>query len=86
MTPAAVCSRTAPTPTTSSLSASTQTTWVRRVGRKKPAARFAASIANYKTGAGILAAFLVLTTYLYTSSLIFMIGVELDELLRRRAA
>jgi len=34
---------------------------------------------------GILAAFLVLTTYVYTSSIIFLVGAQLDELLRKRA-
>jgi membrane protein len=43
---------------------------------------FAGSVANYRTGPGILAAFLVLTTYVYASSIVFMLGVQLDELLR----
>lgn len=37
---------------------------------------------NYRTGPGVLAAFLVLTTYVYTSSIIFMVGIQLDDLLR----
>ena len=32
-----------------------------------------------------LAVFLVLTGYVYTSSIIFLVGVELDELLRDNA-
>jgi membrane protein len=43
---------------------------------------FVASVANFRTGPGILAAFLVLTTYVYASSIIFMVGIQLDELLR----
>ena len=46
---------------------------------------FVSSVANYRSGAGILAAFLVLTTYVYTSSIIFLVGAQLDELLRKRA-
>ena len=33
-----------------------------------------------------LAFFLVLTSYVYTSSIIFLIGVQLDELLRKDAS
>lgn len=43
---------------------------------------FVASVADYRSGAGVLAAFLVLTTYVYTSAIIFMVGAQLDELLR----
>ena len=43
---------------------------------------FVASVANYRSGPGVLAAFLVLTTYVYTSSIIFMVGIQLDDLLR----
>jgi membrane protein len=50
---------------------------------------FVVSFANFKTGAGILAAFLVLTTYVYVSSVIFLVGAQLNELLgveaRRKA-
>ncbi len=42
-------------------------------------------MANFKTATGSLAVFLVLTGYVYTSSIIFLVGVELDELLREDA-
>jgi|SRR5919109_1837212 membrane protein len=47
---------------------------------------FVSSIANFRSASGILAAFLVLTTFVYTSSIIFLVGVQLDELLRKDAA
>jgi membrane protein len=40
---------------------------------------------NFKTATGSLGVFLVLTGYVYTSSIIFLVGVELDELLREDA-
>ena len=40
---------------------------------------------NFKTATGSLAVFLVLGGYVYTSSIIFLVGVELDELLRQEA-
>ena len=43
-----------------------------------------ADVANFKTGIGFLTAFLVLGAYLYLSVLVFVLGVELDELLRKR--
>jgi membrane protein len=43
---------------------------------------FVTSVANYKSGPGILAAFLVLTTYVYVSSIIFLVGAQLNELLQ----
>jgi membrane protein len=42
-------------------------------------------VANFKTATGSLAVFLVLTGYVYTSSIIFLVGVEVDELLREDA-
>jgi membrane protein len=42
------------------------------------------SVADFKSPTGSLAALLVLTTYLFTSSAIFLIGVQLDELLRKQ--
>jgi membrane protein len=42
---------------------------------------FISSVANYRTGPGILAAFLVLTTYVYVSSIVFLVGAQLNELL-----
>ena len=46
---------------------------------------FVAEVANFKTATGSLAVFLVLSGYVYTSSIIFLVGVELDELLREDA-
>jgi membrane protein len=39
-------------------------------------------VANFKTATGSLTVFLVLIGYVYTSSIIFLVGVEVDELLR----
>jgi membrane protein len=47
---------------------------------------FVTEVANFKTATGSLAVFLVLTGYVYTSSIIFLVGVEVDELLREDAA
>ena len=41
-------------------------------------------VSNFKTGIGFLTAFLVLGAYLYLSVLVFVLGVQLDELLRKR--
>jgi membrane protein len=46
---------------------------------------FVTDVANFRTATGSLAVFLVLTGYIYTSSIIFLVGVELDELFRRDA-
>jgi membrane protein len=46
---------------------------------------FVSHVANFKTATGELAVFLVLIGYVYTSSIILMVGVELDELLREDA-
>jgi membrane protein len=46
---------------------------------------FVTDIANFKTATGSLAVFLVLGGYVYTSSIIFLVGVEIDELLREDA-
>jgi membrane protein len=46
---------------------------------------FVTSVANFKTAAGSLAVFLVLTTYVYVSSIIFLVGVQLDEFARKDA-
>jgi membrane protein len=40
---------------------------------------------NFKTATGSLGVFLVLSGYVYTSSIIFLVGVEVDELLRADA-
>jgi membrane protein len=47
---------------------------------------FVSHVANFKTAIGNLTVFLVLIGYIYTSSIIFLVGVELDELLREDAA
>ncbi len=47
---------------------------------------FVTDVANFKTATGELAVFLVLIGYVYTSSIILMVGVELDELLREDTA
>ena len=46
---------------------------------------FVTHFANFKTATGSLAVFLVLIGYVYTSSIIFLVGVEVDELLRADA-
>jgi membrane protein len=46
---------------------------------------FVGHVANFKTAIGNLTVFLVLIAYVYTSSIIFLVGVELDELLREDA-
>jgi membrane protein len=46
---------------------------------------FVSDVANFKTPTGSLAVFLVLIGYVYTSSIIFLVGVEVDELLREDA-
>ena len=46
---------------------------------------FVTDVANFKTATGSLTVFLVLSGYVYTSSIIFLVGVELDELLREDA-
>jgi membrane protein len=43
-------------------------------------------VLNFKTATGSLGVFLILTGYIYTSSIIFLVGVEIDELLRADAA
>jgi membrane protein len=47
---------------------------------------FVSHVANFKTATGSLAVFLVLVGYVYTSSIILLVGIELDELLRKDAA
>jgi len=44
------------------------------------------SLANFRSAAGALTVFLVLAAYLYTASTIFLVGVQLDELLRKDAS
>ena len=47
---------------------------------------YVSSIANFKTAVGQLTVFIVLMAYAYASSIVFLVGVELDELLREDAS
>jgi membrane protein len=44
---------------------------------------FVGSVANFKTAPGQLTVFLVLTTYASASAIIFLVGVQADELMRK---
>ncbi len=44
------------------------------------------SFANFTSASGALTVFLVLAAFLYTSSIIFLVGVEINELLRKDAS
>jgi len=44
------------------------------------------SLANFESASGALTVFLVLAAYLYAASIIFLVGVEIDELLRKDAS
>lgn len=46
---------------------------------------YVSSLANFKTAVGQLAVFIVLMVYVYASSIVFLVGVQLDELLRADA-
>jgi membrane protein len=46
---------------------------------------YVSSLANFKTAAGQLVVFLVLMAYAYASSIVFLVGVQLDEFLREDA-
>jgi uncharacterized BrkB/YihY/UPF0761 family membrane protein len=39
--------------------------------------------ANFRSAAGSLLGFYVLTTYLYVAAIVLLVGIELDELLRK---
>jgi membrane protein len=41
-------------------------------------------LANFKTPVGSLTSLLVLTTYLFVSATVFLVGVQVDEVLRKR--
>jgi membrane protein len=43
-------------------------------------------VANFETAVGSLTVFLILTAYVFVSSAIFLIGAQLDELLRAKSA
>jgi membrane protein len=45
---------------------------------------FVTYLANFKSPIGSLTSLLVLTTYLFVSSTVFLVGVQLDELLRKQ--
>ena len=47
---------------------------------------YVSHIANFKTATGSLTVFLVVILYVYVSSTILLVGIELDELLRKDAA
>jgi membrane protein len=42
-------------------------------------------LADFKTPVGSLTSLLVLTTYLFVSSTVFLVGVQVDEVLRKRS-
>ena len=44
------------------------------------------SFADFTSASGALTVFLVLAAFLYTASIIFLMGVEIDELLRKDAS
>ena len=46
---------------------------------------YVASLAHFKTAVGQLTVFLVLMVYAYASSIVFLVGVQLDEFLREDA-
>lgn len=46
---------------------------------------WATSVASFRSAWGTFVAILVLTGYLYTSAIVFMVGVEADELVRKDA-
>ena len=46
---------------------------------------YVSDVANFKTAIGSLTVFLVVILYVYVSSIILLVGVELDELLRKDA-
>jgi membrane protein len=47
---------------------------------------YVSSVANFKTAVGQLTVFIILMVYVYASSIVFLVGVELDELLREDAS
>ncbi len=49
-------------------------------------AGYVSSFANFTSASGALTVFLVLAAFLYSSSIIFLVGVEIDELLRKDAS
>jgi membrane protein len=47
---------------------------------------YVSTFANFKTAAGQLTVFIVLMAYAYASSIVLLVGVEVDELLREDAS
>ncbi|MGN6429151.1 MAG: YihY/virulence factor BrkB family protein [Gaiellaceae bacterium] len=47
---------------------------------------YVASVANFRTAVGQLTVFLILMAYVYASSIVLIVGVQLDELLREEAS
>ena len=47
---------------------------------------YVGSFADFTSASGALTVFLVLAAFLYTASIIFLVGVEIDELLRKDAS
>jgi membrane protein len=47
---------------------------------------YVSSFANFKTAVGQLTVFLVLMAYAYVSSIVLLVGIEIDELLREDAS
>jgi membrane protein len=47
---------------------------------------YVASFANFHTAVGQLTVFLILMVYVYASSIVLIVGVQLDELLREEAS
>jgi len=47
---------------------------------------YVGSFANFTSASGALIVFLVLAAFLYTASIIFLVGVQIDELLRKDAS
>jgi membrane protein len=46
---------------------------------------FLENVANYKSAAGNLLLLVVVATYFYVSSVVFLVGAQLDEFLRKEA-
>jgi membrane protein len=46
---------------------------------------YVSHVADFKTAIGSLTVFLVLTAYVFVGAAIFMVGVQLDEILRKKA-
>src|SRR5205823_4207564 len=47
---------------------------------------YVSTFANFKTAVGQLTVFIVLMAYAYASSIVLLVGIELDELLREDAS